>query len=333
MNESVFKKYYGKLRRNAILKSFLWGLAFGFIAAFIAGFAMWMSYEKGFLITIGVFVGVTALVTALCYFLFFRPTAKDVARKVDSLGLEERMITMLELENSEDYIAMRQREDAKASLGKLGDKKFSIGASVALIITLSISAVFGVSAATVTGLSDLGVIKSGAEMIDEARGRDPRNYVTVNYEALSGGYIYGEKEQTIKKNGETETVLAVAEDGYRFYCWTDGYPYPVRADKGVGESTTFTARFVKVDDDGAEEKPDGDESDDQPPEDGNDTDEENPPSPSSNPENYDYVIDWTINYRDVLGDYYEEAMRQLAESGELSDELRKFIESYFNSLK
>ena len=101
----------------------------------------------------------------------------------------------------------------------------------------------------------------------------------------------------------------------------------------MGESTTFTARFVRVDDDGAEEKPDGDESDDQPPEDGNDTDEEKPPSPSTNPENYDYVIDWTINYRDVLGDYYEEAMRQLAESGELSDELRKFIESYFNSLK
>ena len=69
------------------------------------------------------------------------------------------------------------------------------------------------------------------------------------------------------------------------------------------------------------------------PEDGNDTEDENPPSPSTNPANYDYVVDWTIHYSDILGEYYEEAMKQLAESGELSEELRKFIESYFNSLK
>lgn len=333
MNKSVFQKYYGKLRRGAIIKSLLWGLALGFIAAFIAGFATWMSYEKGFLITLGVFVAVTAAVTAFCYFVFFRPDSKAVARKVDSLGLEERMITMLELENSEDYIAMRQREDTKAALGKLGDKKFGIGVSLALIIVLSVSAVFGVSAATVTGLSDLGVIKSGAELIDEANGRDPRNYVTVSYTALSGGYIYGEEEQTIRKNGSAEPVLAVAEEGYRFYRWTDGYPYPLRTDTGLSESVTYTAWFLPVDADGAEEKPDGDESDDQPPEDGNDNDDENPPSPTTNPENYDYVLDWTIHYRDILGDYYDEAMKELAESGELSEELRKFIENYFNSLK
>lgn len=333
MNESLFRNYYKKLRRSAIIKSVLWGLAFGFIAAFITGFITWFSYEKGFLITIGVFVAATLAASLICYYAFFRPTAKDAAKAVDALGLEERMITMLELEGSDDYMAVRQREDAKEALEKFGDKKLGLGISLALVITLAIVAAFGVSGATVTGLADLGVIKSGAELIDEAQGKDPRNYVTIKYQATSGGNIVGNAEQTIRKNGATETVVAAAEDGYMFFCWTDGYAYPARSDARLTESETYTALFVQLGSDGAEEKPDGDESDDQPPEDGNDTEEDTSQPSTTVPANYDYVLDWTIHYRDILDDYYEQAMKELAENGELSEELRKFIENYFNSLK
>lgn len=333
MNESLLKNYYEKLRRSAFIKSLLWGLAFGFSAAFIAGFITWFSYEKGFFITIAVFAAVTVAATLACYYAFFRPTAKDAARKVDSLGLEERMITMLELEGCEDYIAVRQREDAKAALEEFGEKKLGLGVSLALIIALSISAALGIAGTAVTGLSDLGVIRSGAEIVEEAQGKDPRNYVTIKYEATSGGNIAGNAEQTIRKNGSTETVVAVATEGFRFFCWTDGYAYPARSDERLTESETFTALFVQIGADGAEEKPAGDESDDQPPEDGNDAEEEeNPPSGSTHA-NYDYVVDWTIHYRDILGDYYDLAMKELSGGGEISEELRKFIENYFNSLK
>ena len=333
MNESVFRLYYGKLKRSAWLKSLLWGLVFGSAAAFVAGLITWLGYEKGFLITIAVFVAVTAAATLIAYRFFFRPTEKDVARCIDALGLEERMITMLELEGSDDYIALRQREDAKTSLESFGNKKLGAIVSVTLAVILTVCAVLGFTATTVTGLSDLGVIKSGAELIDEAAGRDPKNYVTVYYVAGTGGKIEGETEQKIRKNDTTEIVMAVPDSGYRFFGWTDGYEYPYRSDDNLSESKTFTALFYKTDADGAEDEPAGDESDDQPPEDGNDTEDENPPSPSTNPANYDYVVDWTIHYSDILGEYYEEAMKQLAESGELSEELRKFIESYFNSLK
>lgn len=150
MND-LFRQYYARLRRGGIVKSLLWGVAVGFLAAFVAALVTWMTYFDGFFLTIGVFVAVAAATALICYFRFFRPTAKDVARKVDSLGLEERMITMLELEKSDDYIALRQREDAQRSLQKLGMNKFKFGISLALVLVLSIGGVFALSMTTVTG--------------------------------------------------------------------------------------------------------------------------------------------------------------------------------------
>ena len=334
MHESVFRQYYRRLKREAILKSLLWGLAFGLIAAFIVGFATWMSYFKGFFLTVGIFAGVTATVSVAGYFIFFKPTARDVARRIDALGLEERMITMLELEKDESYMAMRQREDAKKSLIDLGGAKLKFGISLTLTLLLSIGGFFGVAATTVTGLSDFGVIPSGAQLIDEAKGRSPKNYFEVNYVATNGGEIVGEAEQRIVKNGSTETVIAVATDGFRFYRWTDGYPYPARSDSGITENITFTAWFLPITADDEEESPDGDEATDQPSEDGNDQeDEETSSKPGSEPPNYDYVYAWTINYKDVFDDYYAELIELLAQDGELTEEERKFIETYLNTIK
>ncbi len=332
MND-LFRQYYARLRRGGIVKSLLWGVAVGFLAAFVAALVTWMTYFDGFFLTIGVFVAVAAATALICYFRFFRPTAKDVARKVDSLGLEERMITMLELEKSDDYIALRQREDAQRSLQKLGMNKFKFGISLALVLVLSIGGVFALSMTTVTGLSDLGVIPSGAQLIDEAAGRNPRNYVDVVYSAMEGGYIYGESEQNLRKGEQSSTVIAVADDGYRFYRWTDGYPYPARTDVAPDEDITFTAWFLPMDADGAAEAPDSDEATDQPPEDGNSSGgSATPPDTGQSPPNYDYVYDWLTQYKDVLGDYYTEAMEQLATNGELSDDLRLFFETYFSTI-
>lgn len=333
MHESVFKQYYRRLKREAILKSLLWGLAFGVIAAFIVGFATWMSYFKGFFLTLGIFAGVTAIVSVAVYFIFFKPSARDVARRIDALGLEERMITMLELEKDESYMAMRQREDAKQSLSDLGGAKMKFALSLTLTLLLSVGGFFGVAATTVTGLSDFGVIPSGAQLIDEAKGRSPKNYFEVNYIATNGGEIFGEAQQKIVKNGSTETVIATPKDGFRFYRWTDGYPYPARSDSGITENITFTAWFLPITADEDEETPDGDEATDQPSEDGNDSDDEQPAKPGVDPPNYDYVYDWTIKYKDVFGDYYAEIIELLAQDGELTEEERKFIETYLNTIK
>lgn len=334
MNDSGFRKYHEQLVRGAVIKSLLWGLGFGAVAAFIVAFCTWMSYFKGFWLTMGIFVAVSAGGTALMYFRFFKPTDKDVARKVDALGLQERLVTMLELEGRDDYIAERQRRDAQEALQSLGMTKLKFGIALALILFVSVTGAFALAMTTVTGLSDLGLVPSGQQLIDEARGRNPRNFITVEYTATRGGGIIGESSQTIRKGETTGMVIAVPEEGYRFYRWTDGYPNPARADKGLKESSTFTAWFLPMDSDAPEDKPAGDRPSDQPNEDGNDQDKDDSSSAEMyNPPTYDYIIDWQIAYRDAFDDYYEEIMEELSGDGEISDEERKFIESYFNTLK
>lgn len=333
MSDNLFRQYYVRLRREAIFKSLLWGAAIGFLAAFAAALVTWLTYFSArFFVTVGVFAVVMAAATLICYFCFFRPTSKDVARKVDALGLEERMITMLELEQSDDYIAMLQREDANRSLAKMGMSKFKFTLSLTLIVLLCVGGVCGLSMTTVTGLSDLGIVPSGAQLIDEAQGRNPANFIEVSYSATEGGYIYGEQAQTIRKGEGTGLVIAVANDGYRFYRWTDGYPYPARSDAGITEDMTYTAWFVAVDDDAALSDPLGDAATDQPPEDGNDSEGSSSDQGSTmEVPNYDYVIDWTIEYGDILSDYYASVMAALA-AGDIPADLAAFIEAYFSTI-
>lgn len=333
MNSSVWNKHYARLRREGIIKSLMWGIAFGLIAAFIVGFATWMSYFHGFFLTLGIMIAVAAGVTVGAYYLHYKPTPKNVARRVDSLGLEERLITMLELEDDDSYIASAQRADAESALSRLGMGKAKFTVSLLLILLLAIGGSFGLAMTTVTGLSDLGVVPSGAQLIDEAHDRSPHNFITVSYKAGQGGEIQGETEQVIKKGSETSMVAAIAKPGYRFYCWTDTNTRAARADRGLTESVTFTALFVPVDADGGEDDLGLDRPNDIPPEDGNDNDDPPMPSSGSSPPSYDYIVDWKMEYKPVLEDSYNDIMDEISSDGELTDEERKFLEAYYNSIK
>ena len=73
------------------------------------------------------------------------------------------------------------------------------------------------------------------------------NVVDVNYIASDGGIIAGETNQSIKSSGEEiefSEVTAVANDGYVFVGWNDGYNQPTRKDK-LSNSASFIAKFEK----------------------------------------------------------------------------------------
>ena len=121
-----FSKYYSKLRFEAVIKALVAGLSVGFVANFIAALVTWFTPVDGLWISLGVLVGVSAIATLLFYFKRFRPNAVSNARRLDRLGLEERLVTMIEYENDESYIAAAQRADAKASLEKVDKKDIRI---------------------------------------------------------------------------------------------------------------------------------------------------------------------------------------------------------------
>lgn len=144
MTSEVFKKYYKKIGRESILKALLCGLTIGFSLMFVCIAASWLAgFKAGIYIGLGLFVAVTAIATPLFYTFRFRPTTKKIAQRIDTLGLEERILTMAELENDDSFIAMKQREDALKAMKSVSSEMLKIAVSVPLIAALAISATLG----------------------------------------------------------------------------------------------------------------------------------------------------------------------------------------------
>lgn len=144
MTSEVFKKYYKKIGRESILKALLCGLTIGFSLMFVCIAASWLAgFKAGIYIGLGLFIAATAIATPLFYTFRFRPTTKKIAQRIDTLGLEERILTMAELENDDSFIAMKQREDAMNAMKSVSSEMLKIAVSVPLIAAVAISATLG----------------------------------------------------------------------------------------------------------------------------------------------------------------------------------------------
>lgn len=364
-NTDIFKKYRRRLVIEGVLKSALWGLAAGFAVIFFSALGCWLGgYLKIWLpVVLGVATGLACGI--VLYFTRFKPTVKDVARRVDGLGLEERLITMIELQNDPSFIAAKQREDANAKLSGVSSKSIKFGISALTIAVAAALFVFAAGMTTVTGLAAVGIIPSGNTLLPGASDK----FIEVTYIVDEGGEISGEAEQLVLPGEDAEPVLAVAEDGWIFMGWDDGIAAPYRSDKGISEPLIVTAMFERVDD--ADEDPElngpgGEGDDEEAP--GNDGQGEGDGSGEGESgssdggssgegegsgeggeegegdgkgqgngaggryEEQNQIIDGETYYRDEYDQYYQR-IKELLESGEeLSDEEREFIEKYLGSL-
>lgn len=73
--------------------------------------------------------GIFAVSLGLLFLLRYRPTKRDLAKRLDGLGLSERVETMLELEHSEAPAARLQREDTVARLQTIPQKALQMRVS------------------------------------------------------------------------------------------------------------------------------------------------------------------------------------------------------------
>lgn len=252
----LFGKYYKRLSRQSWVKSLICGLIVGCAAMLISAFGLWLAGSKMFYLAfVGLAVGTAT--APLFYKFVFKPTTKAVANKIDELGLEERMITMTELEGDQSYMACRQREDAVKSLNSVSEGLLKLVVSVPMIIVLSISILLGGGMTAVAALSGAGIIDSGKDVIDDIKDNYATRY-TVEYMTEGAGEIEGDIVQSIEKGKNGTTVTAVALDGFVFSNWSDGLEDPVRTEIDVNEDMTFTAIFVELDENDGEDGGDGD---------------------------------------------------------------------------
>lgn len=321
--KSIFKKYRRKLAAEGFLKALLWGAVSGFAVNLIFVAVLFVTAVDLVWVSALTCVLIVAATTAALYFKKYRPTARSVAERVDKLGLEERLITMVELENDDSYIAMRQREDAKAALKSFQNKHLKIsvlGRNVALAVSVAAVSVF---ATTYTALSMAGAAPSFDEIVE---GTEPPQYVELSYEAAEGGFVTGNIYQLLAAGEDGSEVMAVADDGYVFDKWSDGVATPARTDTEVAVSMQVTAEFLKIPEPG-DEMPDDDFDMGQM--EGEDFEMPGNLGVAGKYEDHNQVIDGNTYYRDVYEKYYEDALAILESGGVVPEELRQIIEAYF----
>ena len=330
MESAVFKEYYSRLSKEAWIKSFLCGLIVGFTALLISAAVLWFTGSKLWGLALIILVVVTGGATPTFYYAKFRPSKKELARRIDDLGLEERVLTMQQLEGDDSFIAKLQREDALKTLEKFnaGLLKFVIPA--ALTIMLSVAGVVGLGMTTISALSSYGVIGSGSQVI----GGNP-NVVTyeVTYEVEGGGEIEGDSFQLIVEGENALPVLAVPEDGWVFVEWSDKKANPRRVDEAVKENFTVTAVFAEIEDGDDEDLDEtGEEAGQQPGEPGDD------PAPGDEAggkyEEVNQVFDGNTYYGgEVFDTAHEEMTEEVTQNQDISKEEKDIIGDYFDTIK
>lgn len=243
-NKSVFKKFYGKLVREGVTKSLMISASVALAVAGLCAFVAWFIGFNALWISLGIIVGVTLILTPIFYFKKFRPTTKSIAKRLDALGLEERILTMSQLQSDDSFIAMKQREDAQAALSSVQPKSLKYAISRITVICLSVAVVFGGTGVTVNSLAANGVIPDGGKVIDDLKPDPPEVFYTLKYVAIDyktlvmygvpiqsdGGMFDGNEEQLVAVGEDGEAILAMADGDYAFYGWLDGTSDPYRID-------------------------------------------------------------------------------------------------------
>lgn len=337
-NKKVFEKYYKRLAQEGILKATIIGLIAGcavnlvvaFITLFFTSFKLW------FLVAFGVGIIIGVITALLLYFKAFKPTTKSIARRIDSLALEERLITMIELENDPSYIAMRQREDAKAKLDEVDKKSIKFTVAKSLISVVIIVGIFSLSMTVVNALTGFGVI-DWSKIFPQKH--QPSDYITATYLVSGNGAIEGTSiQENILKGSDAATVVAVSDKGWAFIGWSDGVRLPERTDKDLKTDLTVTAVFEEVEGFGFGEEQE-DEPTDLPPEEGDESvNGESDPNDSDDAFGNRYdpsntIINGETPYMDDFDEWYEKAMQELLEDGNLTPERQAMLEKYYEALK
>lgn len=347
--KNFFEKYGKRLAREGWLRSLVCGGTVGFGACFAVAVASWMLELNGLLFPLSALAVVTAVAAVLFYWLRFRPTVWSCARRMDSLGLEERMVTMLDLDGDPSCIAKLQREDAKMAAGSILPEQIKIRISKISIALFFVFAAASAAMTTVSTMASLGLLPTGSALMDEIVSQEPEKYIAVTYLVEEGGYIEGESDQLVLLGGTAEPVIAVAEEGYVFDSWDDGNARPGRTDSNIIQDVVYIAIFVPLEDDpdmsdempsdfgepmggggppGSQQGQSGESSTGQGSEESG-TDGTGPMG-SGKYDDWNQIIDGKTYYRTELEQYRDELLERLENDEELTEEEKAFIRAYLN---
>lgn len=368
MNKQIYGKYHKRIVKEGLLKSLFIGIIAGSLALAIIGFFCWFfDYKPGLFIAIGAFLVLVGTISPLVYFIHYRPTVMHIARRIDGLGLEERMITMAELEGDDSEIARLQREDALNALKTVDHMLIKIAMSAGLLISFITCSVLGAGMLSVSSLHYAGLIQSG--LVTLTPDYTPGIF-TVTYSVEEGGegiivYWTGDWSQEtpvsesgdkVKEGEDAKAVYAIPAENWAFVSWSDGYSDPYRQDTVVDADIFVQAIFEEIDPDPDNEEAEEDannEEQNEEDQDGEGSSQDGEPSESDaqnasqSPEgspgqagaagsrdmSSQQIVDGQTYYGDQFDDAYDRAKERLASDNNIPDDLKDYVEDYFKSIE
>lgn len=348
IENQAFSVHQKQFILESIIKSLLLGAVFGFLTTAITALAFWYFDIKLVWLSVPVFIVSTVLYGVLLFFTKYKLREKYMARKLDKLGLDERLITMTELKDDTSFIAQLQREDATKASKKVDGKLIKFVVSIPVICCLVAAFIFGGGMITVNALSSTGVIRSGKQIIEDIN-TVPTQYVNLNYVIEGSGVIMGEESQVLVKGESGTPIMAVPDYGYAFVRWSDGYEEPYRVDLNVESDTLLTAIFevvaninekeqvtdgssmIPVDPEGQEGQ--GCRPDWQDPEESPDKPDNNPSQATSGQDAYMVYDGKTYYGGKVYSEAVKDAINEVENKKDLTDDEEDAINSYYNNIK
>lgn len=141
--DDILKKYQTRVFKESVIKSLIYGLIFGLAVMAIVSLIFFIIGTKQLLVAI--LFGLVAVIGGAIYVYRtkFQTTVNAVAKRIDELGLHERVITMIDYAENDSLICEKQREDTKEKLEKVESSqiKFRIPkVSIALLVVIAILA-------------------------------------------------------------------------------------------------------------------------------------------------------------------------------------------------
>ena len=120
----LFRSFRQKLLWEGLLKSLLFSLMVGGASVFITSLVYHLMIKETPLLLTAALCGTVFTVSfLLIFFIRYYPTKKRVAARMDEIGLQERVSTMLEYRDEDTEIAKLQRNDAIEQIGKTTSKQ------------------------------------------------------------------------------------------------------------------------------------------------------------------------------------------------------------------
>lgn len=332
MLEKLLQKYSSRLKKQGLIKSLIWGVLIGLVALLVSATIFWIIGVKQVWWCAIIFVGVSSITLPIFYVWKFRPTKKDVARRVDDLGLQERVLTMSQYENDDSSMASIQRKDGVEALSRVHDKMLKFSLKKSFVVTLSVTAAVSLTMTTLSALAAAGIIRTGGDIIDTIV-NPPKEY-TVTYRVEGEGEIVGGDRHEVVEGEDAPKVTAVPKADWAFLEWSDGVKTPYRFDENVIKDINVTAIFTPLDGGDESEPEDEEQATDLPFDYGEQSQQPPSGSPSPKYEMKNQVFNGKTYYGGSTYEHaYKDALEEITKDDSMSSDEKSIIGKYFEVIE